>query len=87
MDGVGLILATHEHWAGHGGAWWPIFPLFWILFFVGLFYFISRRKAHHRSQRPRYTGQSVLAERYAKGEINEQEYRERLQVLKNVSES
>ncbi len=87
MDGVALILAGHEHWAEHGGEWWPIFPLFWILFAVGLVYFISRRKAHYRRNRSRYTGQSVLAERYAKGEIDEREYRDRLEVLKNVAGS
>ena len=73
-----LVLATHEHWVDHGGAWWPIFPIFWILFFVCIF-LLARRPCggRHRS-----AGESVLGERYARGEINEQEYRERLSVLK-----
>ena len=73
-----VVLATHEHWADHAGGWWPIFPLFWILLFVGIFW-LARRRCYGRHRSP---GESVLGERYARGEINEQEYRERLSVLK-----
>ena len=32
---------------------------------------------------PRASGEAVLGERYARGEITEEEYRERLRVLKD----
>ena len=78
MDLGTLILAVNEH-AGHDGGWWPFFPIFWILFFVGLFWLLKRRGfAHHC----RISGETVLAERFARGEITEQEYGERLQILR-----
>ncbi len=69
----------------HG--WW-FFPFLWIgwLVFIGLLFFGARRfwwrgrweeRAGHRS------GESVLGERYARGEIDEDEYRKRLEVLRN----
>ena len=76
-----MTLATHEHWSGHAGAWWPIFPLFWILFFVFLI-FVFKRRGYRHWHHARHSGESVLAERYARGEISEQEYRERLEVLR-----
>ncbi|MGH2735655.1 MAG: SHOCT domain-containing protein [Actinomycetota bacterium] len=75
-----MTLANHaQHW-GDGG-WWPIFPIFWILFWAVLVFafFRFRRGAgwHHG-----VSAESVLAERYARGEISVEEYRERLTVLK-----
>jgi putative membrane protein len=62
--------------------WWPFFPIFWLLLWgVVLFaLFRSRRRwgRWHAERAP----QDVLAERYARGEISEEEYRERLAVLK-----
>ena len=81
MELASLVLATHEHWGGHAGGWWPIFPIFWILFFVGLFWLCGRRRRRHHDGR--HAGRSVLAERFARGEISEQEYRDRLEVLAN----
>jgi putative membrane protein len=82
MDVGALVLATHEHWAGHAGGWWPIVPIFWILFFVGLFFLLGRRARFCRGGYSRASGESVLAERYARGEVSEQEYRDRLDVLR-----
>jgi putative membrane protein len=73
------ILAT-DHWDGPG-PWWPLFPLFWIAFIVVVFAVLGRfgrRRWHHGS----YAGESRLAERYAAGEIDETEYRQRLAVLR-----
>jgi putative membrane protein len=62
--------------------WWPVFPigfgLFWLLVLGGGFYLLSKRG--------RWSGggaERVLAERYARGEIDEDEYRERLAVLRS----
>ena len=66
------------------GAWWPIFPLLWFVLIGGLIFFLIRR-GRPQWRNPGYSGESVLAERYARGEISEQEYRERLSVLKTQS--
>jgi putative membrane protein len=64
-------------WAS-GGPWHLIFPLFWlgvIIFLV--FRFRPGRRGHWQT----HTAQEVLAERYARGEISVEEYRQRLEVL------
>ena len=68
-----------DHWERHGHPWFPIFPLIvfaiWIIVFVGL-----RRRWRHLG--PRVSAESVLAERYARGEIDESEFRARRAVLR-----
>ena len=74
-----------EHWHDGPGAWWPLIPLSWALFWIlliGTIVFVLRRRGGPPWARGRATGESVLAERFARGEIDEQEYRERLSVLK-----
>ena len=85
MDVGTLVLATHEHWAEHAGGWWPIFPLFWFLLIFGLI-FVFRRGCRGRYHSGR-AGESALGERFARGEIDEREYRERLDVLRNAKPS
>ena len=79
---MGSTLVTLAH-AGGPGAWWPIFPLLWLALFVGVFFFVGRR--FRRGWPGPFAGasaESVLAERYARGDISVQEYRERLAVLR-----
>ena len=74
------LLATHLHW--HHGGWFPWFPLVPLFFFglcVLLFAVVFRRRWRVA---PGQSGESVLAERYARGEIDEAEYRERRAVLR-----
>ena len=73
-------LLAHDNWDGPG-PWWPLFPLVWIAFIFVTFAVLGRfgRRRWHRGS---YAGESRLAERYAAGEINEAEYRERLAVLR-----
>lgn len=74
------LLTNNDHWDGPG-PWWPLIPLFWIAFFVivfGVFGRFGRRRWHSGS----YAGESRLAERFAAGEIDESEYRNRLAVLR-----
>ena len=73
------MLAT---WAGHGwggGPWFLLFPLLWIAVIVTLVLVFRRR------WRPWSPAESALGERYARGEITEQEYRQRLAVLRERS--
>ncbi len=70
-----LLLASH---AWHGdGAWFPFVPLFFVGLWIVVIVTLRRRWCHGYRQ----SGESVLAERYARGEIDEQEYRERRAVL------
>ena len=74
------VLANNDHWDGPGH-WWPIFPLIWlafIIFLVAMCGRFGRRRWHSGS----YAGESRLAERFAAGEIDESEYRDRLAVLR-----
>ncbi|NUS36001.1 MAG: hypothetical protein HOQ04_06005 [Pseudarthrobacter sp.] len=77
---------VHGPWGD--GAYWPLFllfPLFWILV-IGLLIFVGRRMWRgNRRWAATQGGESVLRERYARGEIDETEYRKRLEVLRSDS--
>jgi len=74
------LVASH-HW-DHDGGWFPWFPLV-PLFFIGLWVFLIAVVFRRRWRPlPGQAGESVLAERYARGEIDEAEYRERRSVLR-----
>jgi putative membrane protein len=87
---------TAAHWGGPGFGWWfLLIPLFWILFFVLLFAFVGRRFRRGWAGGPGWgyggphgagggsrSAESTLAERFANGDIDEVEYRARLEVLR-----
>lgn len=67
---------------GGGGAWFLIFPLFWLVL-ISLFIFLGpRRWRRNHTWHQQQGAESVLRERYARGEIDETEYRARLEVLR-----
>lgn len=92
MSALSLSPITHMpaagHWARPGawwygpGAWWPAVPLLWLAvtaIAVAAAFLLMRRTA----DRPSSPGaEAKLAERYATGDITEDEYRERLAVLR-----
>ncbi|UKA63833.1 SHOCT domain-containing protein [Arthrobacter sp. FW306-04-A] len=73
------------HGPGDGFVFWPFFlliPLFWFLV-IGFFIFFGRRMWRRNHYWATTQGaESVLRERYARGEIDETEYRQRLEVLR-----
>jgi putative membrane protein len=78
-----MTIAAHDpgHYDGPG-AWWPIFPIFWLLVFIAVIaFFATRRRRWGYDCGPSSTGRSRLSERFAAGEIDEDEYRSRLAVL------
>ena len=75
-----VLLADHN-WDGPG-AWWPIFPILWLLFVAVIIAMCVRFGRRHRAYAGARAGEAKLAERFAAGEITEQEYRERRSVLK-----
>jgi putative membrane protein len=79
---VGAMPARMPWYDGGFSPWFLLFPLFWILV-IGLLIFAGRRAwRSNRNWAATQGGESVLRERYARGEIDENEYRQRLQVLR-----
>jgi len=85
------MLLAHPEYYDHGG-WWFFGPWFWIPLWILLFFVIRGlfwRRRFRGGRHPYYWhgggGDSdprvILAQRYARGEISDQEYRERLAVL------
>ena len=78
-----LVTAGDHHWDGDGPpAFWPIFPALWLLVVAGIVVTAILVTRLNRAAAPMRAGESRLAERYAAGEIDEEEYRTRRQVLR-----
>jgi putative membrane protein len=78
---VSTVLAAFEHGWG-AGPWFLVFPVFWLTVVVVLAIVFRRQRwghTHHGS------GEALLGERYARGEITEEEYRQRLSVIRDGS--
>jgi putative membrane protein len=71
------LLSNHDHDWGH--AWWPLWPLLWAALIGATVWLIVRRR--DRRHDPLDRAREVLAERYARGELSADEYRERLAEL------
>ncbi|MFJ8580541.1 SHOCT domain-containing protein [Micromonospora sp. NPDC093277] len=66
-------------WNG-GAGWWLIFPtLFWLLVLSSFGYLIYRRSP---TRSARSAAERILAERFARGEISEEELKQRRAVLR-----
>lgn len=75
------LLAHQDQWDGPG-PWWPLIPLFWIAFFVVMGVVFVRGSRRRWDRHGRCTGEARLAERFAAGEIDAAEYRDRKAVLR-----
>jgi putative membrane protein len=74
-----LPLLTHD--AGDWGhPWWPLWLLFWAALIGTAAWLILRRR--NRAADPLDRARELLAERFARGELSGEEYRERLAELK-----
>ncbi|WP_439593118.1 SHOCT domain-containing protein [Microbacterium sp.] len=89
MSEVLTAVALHPHgpwgWGPGPGLWFLLIPLFWIAVVALLFAIFGRRWRHAAAERRRTPGrqaESTLAERFAQGDIDEVEYRARLEVLR-----
>ena len=69
-----LLLHTADGWH-----WW--FAPFWILFWVAVIVLLWRFAPWRRRWDRRLDAREILAERFARGEIDASEYRSRLEVL------
>lgn len=77
---VSIVLAAFGHGWG-AGPWFLLFPLFWLTVVVLAIVFTRRRWGHAHDG----SGEALLGERYARGEITEEEYRQRLSVIRDRS--
>ena len=85
-----MLTTLVSHPVGYGWGWGPgpwflLVPLFWFGLIAVLFALGGRRRRRYWAgwdgQRDGGGARTVLAERYARGEIDETEYRARLEVL------
>jgi putative membrane protein len=75
------LLANNHGWDG-GPGWWIVFPILWFTLWVGVIAFVITRFRRGGPPWARTSGESVLGERFARGEITADEYRSRRDVLK-----
>jgi putative membrane protein len=76
FDQIAPVLTDHR-W--HDGGWWFPFGLLWFVA-VGLLVWLVLRNA----RKPDRTPMDILAERFARGEITSEEYRQRLAELRSA---
>jgi putative membrane protein len=73
------VLASDSN-GWHHGHWWIAFPILWVILLGALIFLLWQRGRRY----PPDGGDSakrILGERFARGEINADEYRERLTQL------
>ncbi|MFC6879940.1 MULTISPECIES: SHOCT domain-containing protein [Actinomadura] len=98
MTMLTTLAAAHPGWhdGGDAPAFWPIFPitfgLLWIAVLGGAFYLLRRRWTARAAapagptapkDDPLSGARTILAERFARGEIDEDEYHLRMSALRN----
>lgn len=77
-----VVTELTDRWHHADDGWFPFFPVVPLLFlglWVLLFALVFRRRWR---MSPGQSAEAVLADRYARGEIDEAEYRERRTVLR-----
>ncbi len=74
-----VLASSSGEWDGH---WWPLWPLLWLAVLAGIVWLVSRRR--WRPSRPSggERARDLLAVRFARGEIDGEEYRARLEQLR-----
>jgi putative membrane protein len=73
-------LVAGSHW-DHGGFWWFPVTLLWLVVLGAAIWFVVHNvRPRERSGVERARG--ILAERYARGEVSAEEYRDRLDELR-----
>jgi putative membrane protein len=84
LNAIDATVLADQHWDGPG-AWWPVFPLLWFLFVATLLFVFVRTGRRRSWQSGLRAGERRLAERYASGEIDDDEYARRLATLRTAN--
>jgi putative membrane protein len=75
-----LVAHGHGPWTDGGPGWWLVFPIaFWVVVLSVVGYLIYRASPRRSA---RGAAEHTLAERYARGEISEEELKQRRTVLR-----
>ena len=77
-------------WSDNGWGWWPLMPLLMLVFWGAVIWMVVTVVRHSTAaSSPPATAdpERTLAERYARGEIDEDDYRHRLDVLREATRS
>ncbi|MER7010257.1 SHOCT domain-containing protein [Saccharopolyspora sp. NPDC000359] len=76
-----------HYWDGYGPSMWGMAVmavstvLFWALIIVAIIALVRYLGRSGRGEQSTASAEQILAERYARGEIDDEEYRRRLQAL------
>lgn len=86
MNTVGLLAPSEnwDHMNGWGGGWMWLWGVAMMAAFVALIVWIARSSSAHQSRErhdPTVHARAILAERFARGELTTEEYRERVSEL------
>lgn len=88
LTALAMTAATQgPHWDHHGGGpgpWWPVFPIVWLLFWVAIIVTAIVLVRRYRREQPIRSALSVLAQEFARGNITEEEYEQRVAALRRV---
>ena len=74
---------TADRWHGDRPDFWWIFPILWFLIIAGAIVAAVTVVRRNREVAGPRAGEAVLAQRYAAGEIDDEEYTARLAVLRH----
>ena len=89
-----LLIQDGPPWAGHdGGGFWGPWILFPLLFWGGIVFLIAwtvtrifpKGRGDDRSEGPRDSAEEILRERFARGEINAEEYEKSMSALRETA--
>lgn len=78
------VVFADDSWHHDGGPWFIFVPLFWILVFFGIVWVVRGAPPWRRSRNcgsRRESGAEILERRFAEGELDPEEYRERRSTL------
>lgn len=71
-----------DNWHDDRPGFWPIFPILWFAIIATIAFFAIRAVRNRPQNAGVAAGEARLAERYAAGEIDEEEYRAKRAVLR-----
>lgn len=84
MYAVIAMAARYGPDGGDGGEWWWIGRIIVLLLWATVIFFVVRWIARSRRHDPMDRAREILAERYARGEIEADEYERRIDQLKGA---